>query len=113
MMCCRSCIYWTKASKRIPIDVVKKIDKKNKIVIEFMDKKVRIPSWKWVILEPEKFNMAKYMRFCFYGKGAIYAWDKCEYYEPITKDKLYCEVSSCEYYRLCPKYREKRPIYIS
>lgn len=113
MVCCRSCVYWNKSSKKVPIDVVKVIDKKEKLTFKFGDKIVTIPSWKWVPKDPHKLYLVKYMRICFYGKGIIFPWDQCKYYETKYGDKLLCQLTSCEYIDVCPKYRGELITYIT
>ncbi len=113
MKCCRSCKYWDKASKKVPIDVVKVIDKENFIVFRFGSKEAKVPSWKWVPKDLSKYYLAKFMRVCFYGKGIVLPWDECEYYEAKFGDKLYCDISKCEYSNYCPKFKSSKTFYIT
>jgi len=113
MKCCRSCVYWDKASRKVPIDVYKVINRNEKIIVEFRGKKAEIYGWKWVPKDPSKLSMAIYSRVCFYGKGIILPWDECEYYEAKYPGKLFCDVSKCEFENICPKFRESKIPYIS
>ncbi|RLG60394.1 hypothetical protein DRN86_02610 [Candidatus Geothermarchaeota archaeon] len=114
MICCYSCKYWDKASKKIPINAVKVIDEGIKISIKFRDKTVEIPGWRWIPKEPKKLAMIKYLRFCFYGKGLITPWDECENYFPKHPgQKAICEIGICPYNLICPKFRSKKTFYIA
>jgi len=113
LKCCRSCRYWDKASKKVPIDVVKVVSDKEYITISLGSRIVKIRSWKWVPKDMEKYKLARIMRVCFYGKGIITPWDECQYYEGMYGDRLYCDVSNCEYSMYCPKFRSEKTYYIT
>ena len=107
MECCYSCKYWDKASRKIPINVRKVVRTEESIEIIFKDRVIKIPSWIWVPNKPIGADMVRYMRFCFYGKGLIKAWDKCENYEPkYSEGKAYCEIGGkCMFRDICPKLK--------
>ena len=107
MKCCRSCVFWDKASKKIPINAVRVIDEKVKLAFEYEGKLIELPGWKWIVKEPDKLSKIKYLRFCFYGKGLVLAWDICENYTPKHAGKVECEIGECEFSDVCPKFRSK------
>lgn len=94
--------------------MVKVVDEScGKIVVEFRGRKVEISSWRWVPKDPQMLRMAKVLRVCFYGKGIVAPWDECEWYEAKYGDKLLCDVASCEYEKLCPKFARRKTPYIA
>ena len=113
MKCCRSCKYWDLASKKVPIDALKVIDKDNYIIIKLGNKEAKIPSWKWIPKDMSKYYLAKYMRVCFYGKGIVTPWDECQYFEGKYGDEVLCKVSRCEFAEICPKFKKAVAPYIT
>ena len=111
MRCCYSCIYWERASRKIPIDAKKIFYRDKKIVISFGERIVEIPEWEWVPKDQRQFEMAKYMRICFYGKGLVLAWDECENFIPKKKVNVLCNIESCPYSAVCPKFKLQRSFY--
>lgn len=52
MKCCFSCLFWDKASKKVPIDVRKVVRKDRSFVVEFAGRPERIQGWDWRLVEP-------------------------------------------------------------
>ncbi|HID17286.1 TPA: hypothetical protein EYP26_03240 [Candidatus Bathyarchaeota archaeon] len=106
MRCCFSCIYWSAASKKVPIDVRKKPKPGEFVEFRFGKRTVRIQAWDWEAVKQTKLSEIFRKRLCFYGKGIIEPWDECKNYKPRFKGGLTaCQinVSRCEHASLCPK----------
>lgn len=106
MKCCFSCVYWNVASKKVPIDVRKKLKPGEFVEFSFGKRTVKIQAWDWEAVKRTRLSEIFRKRLCFYGKGIIEPWDECENYEPRFKEGLTaCQinVSTCKHANLCPK----------
>jgi len=107
MKCCFSCLFWDKASKKVPIDVRKVARKNRSLVVEFAGRSERIPGWDWRLVEPTSLKDLRSLRLCVYGtKGIVRPWDDCENHEPKVADGLtFCQVGGdCVHVERCPRY---------
>ncbi|RLG92525.1 MAG: hypothetical protein DRO36_01075 [Candidatus Hecatellales archaeon] len=106
LKCCRSCVYWDFASKKVPVDVRKKPLKNEFLEVSFENHSVKIPAWEWKTVKPIKLSEILRRRVCFYGKGVVEPWDECENYKPKFEDgRVACQLENvgCEYSDVCPK----------
>jgi len=104
--CCRSCKYWDKASKKVPIDVHKVPKRGEYIELLSAGKSVKIQAWDWETYEPLRLDEIALLRFCFY-KGIVKPWSICNNYLPKLPDRrtLCYSESGCEYSVKCPIYK--------
>ncbi len=112
MKCCRSCRYWDYASRKVPINALKVIERDKFISVRLGNREARVYSWKWIPKNYEEYLMARYMRVCFYGGKIVFPWDVCKYYEPKYGDKALCEIGSCEYSGICQLFKRNITPYI-
>lgn len=111
--CCRTCIHWEEASKKLPIDV-RRVRPREDLAVEivFQGRTVRIPAWEYETVKPIKLSEASRRRICLYSsKIIVEPWDKCENYRFNGKlGENFCRF--CEYRRVCPRNPCKPPSYV-
>lgn len=107
MKCCVSCQYWEKASKRVPIDVVR-VAKADSIDVQYEGKVLKARGWDWRLAHPVTLGEIRARRLCFYGKGMVRPWEECRgFLAKVPMGVTLCQAGQeCDFSARCPKLRQ-------